>query len=60
MVATRLNLQRLAESADVASAIAAARARPVFTVAPVAVKTATGYEIRIPAEAGYGDGTFTI
>jgi len=60
VLATRLNLQRLAESADVASALAAARARPIVTVAPVAVKTEAGYEIRIPAEAGYGGETFTI
>ena len=60
VLATRLNLQRLAESRDVASALAAARARPVVTVAPIAMKTETGYEIRIPAEAGYGGGIFTI
>ena len=59
-LATRLNLQRLAESRDVASALAAARARPIVTVAPVAVKTQTGYEIRIPAEAGYRGESFTI
>jgi hypothetical protein len=60
VLATRLNLQRLAQSRDVASALAAARARPVITVAPVAMKTETGYEIHIPAEAGYGGETFTI
>ncbi len=56
---TRLNLQKLAQSPDVASALAACP-RPVVTVAPVAVKTAKGYEIHIPAEAGYGGGTFKI
>ena len=39
--ATRLNLQMLAQSPDVASALAAARARRIVTVEPVAVKTET-------------------
>jgi 8-oxo-dGTP pyrophosphatase MutT (NUDIX family) len=60
VLATRLNLQKLAQSPDVASALEAARARPIVTVAPVAVKTAAGYDIHIPAEAGYGGGTFNI
>jgi len=59
VLATRLNLQKLAQSPDVASALAAC-ARPVVTVAPVAVKTAQGYEIHIPAEAGYGAEIFKI
>jgi 8-oxo-dGTP pyrophosphatase MutT (NUDIX family) len=59
VLATRLNLQKLAQSPDVASAIAAC-ARPVVTVAPVAVETAQGYEIHIPADAGYGGGIFKI
>jgi 8-oxo-dGTP pyrophosphatase MutT (NUDIX family) len=58
--ATRLNLQLLAQSADVASALSAARARRVVTVEPVAMKTETGYTMRIPIEAGYGDELFTI
>jgi len=57
--ATRLNLQMLAQSgADVASALAAARARRIVTVEPVAVKTETGYTMRIPIEAGYGGEVF--
>ena len=52
--ATRLNLQLLAQSPDAASAIAAARARRIVTVEPVAVKTERGYTMRIPIEAGYG------
>ena len=58
--ATRLNIQMLAEQNDVASALAAARARRIVTVEPVAVKTATGYTMKIPIEAGYGGNTFTI
>jgi 8-oxo-dGTP pyrophosphatase MutT (NUDIX family) len=58
--ATRLNLQLLAQSADVASALSAARARRVVTVEPIAIKTETGYTMRIPIEAGYGGELFTI
>ena len=58
MFATRLNLQLLAESPDVASALSAARARRVVTVEPVAEKTDTGYTMRIPIEAGYGGDVF--
>jgi 8-oxo-dGTP pyrophosphatase MutT (NUDIX family) len=56
--ATRLNLQMLGESADVASALAAARARQIVTVEPVAAKTETGYTMRIPIQAGYGGEVF--
>lgn len=52
---TRMNLKRLAESHDVASAIAAARARAPFTVTPVAQKREGGIAVVIPAEAGYGE-----
>ncbi len=58
--ATRLNLQLLAEQDDVASALAAARARRIVTVEPVAVKTGTGYTMRIPIEAGYGGDAFSV
>ncbi len=56
--ATRLNLQMLAQSRDVASAVAAARVRRIVAVEPTAVKTETGYLFTIPIEAGYGGGTF--
>jgi hypothetical protein len=56
--ATRLNLRMLAQSPDAASAISAARARRIVTVEPVAVKTESGYTMRIPIEAGYGGGVF--
>lgn len=52
---TRMNLTRLAQSADVASALAAARARPPFTVLPVLHQGADGAVTRIPIEAGYGE-----
>jgi 8-oxo-dGTP pyrophosphatase MutT (NUDIX family) len=51
---TRVNLMRLAESRDVASALAAARARPRFTVLPQPVRHESGLTVVIPAEAGYG------
>lgn len=52
---TRMNLKRLAESHDVASAIAAARSRPPFTVTPVAQRREGGTAVVIPVEAGYGE-----
>jgi 8-oxo-dGTP pyrophosphatase MutT (NUDIX family) len=51
---TRMNLTRLAESADAQSALNAARARPVFTVRPEVERSENGVLLRIPAEAGYG------
>ncbi|MGO9769922.1 MAG: NUDIX hydrolase [Roseiarcus sp.] len=56
--ATRLNLKMLAQSRDVASALAAARARRIVTVEPAAVKTESGYTFELPIEAGYGGGPF--
>lgn len=61
VLATRLNLRRLGESHDVASALAAVRARRIVTVEPTAVKSETGFTLTIPREAGYGEQTmFTI
>ena len=60
LLATRLNVEMLAESASVAEAIAAARARRVVTVEPKAVKTETGYRLTIPMEAGYGGPEFDV
>lgn len=51
---TRMNLIRLAESQDVASAVAAAKSSTPFTVLPVVEKTERGICVRIPTEAGYG------
>ncbi len=48
----------LAQSRDVASALAAARARRIVTVEPAAVKTESGYTFELPIEAGYGGGPF--
>jgi hypothetical protein len=51
---TAMNLARLAESTDSAEAIAAARARPRFTVEPVLSRHHDGAPlVMIPAEAGY-------
>lgn len=50
---TRMNLKRLAESADSTAAIAAA-AQPPFTVCPLVERTDAGVRVTIPAEAGYG------
>ena len=56
---TRLNLQRLAEAADLAAALAAAAARPVVTVQPAMEMDAAGRKmLRIPVEAGYGGPLF--
>ncbi|MET0371125.1 MAG: NUDIX hydrolase [Sphingobium sp.] len=52
---TRMNLKRLAESETVADALAAARARPLFTVMPKPERLPDGIVVRIPAEAGYGE-----
>jgi 8-oxo-dGTP pyrophosphatase MutT (NUDIX family) len=54
MFPTRLNLARLAESETVDQAIAAASARPRFTVLPVFDASGGSPRILIPAEAGYG------
>jgi 8-oxo-dGTP pyrophosphatase MutT (NUDIX family) len=51
---TVMNLRRLNESNDVASALAAARARPAFTVLPRVEKRDHGLVVVIPEEAGYG------
>ncbi len=51
---TLMNLERLAESEDTTSALAAARARAAYTVRPVFERRPDGsHLIRIPVEAGY-------
>jgi 8-oxo-dGTP pyrophosphatase MutT (NUDIX family) len=52
--ATRMNLMKLAKSADVAGALAAARGATVVTVSPVLVDSPEGPMLRIPEAAGYG------
>jgi len=54
MFPTLLNLMRLAESADVESALAAAARRPNFTVLPRVERRGESKFIVIPAMAGYG------
>lgn len=51
---TLMNLRRLAESTSTAAAIAAAGARPVVRVDPVARREGDRVIITIPEEAGYG------
>jgi 8-oxo-dGTP pyrophosphatase MutT (NUDIX family) len=57
---TRLNLALLAESADVASALNAARQRRIVTVEPRAEKRERGWRMHIPPEAGYGVDHFEL
>jgi 8-oxo-dGTP pyrophosphatase MutT (NUDIX family) len=52
--ATQLNLDRLARSATVAAAMAAARQEAIVTVCPEWVTTSAGEVIRIPENSGYG------
>lgn len=52
--ATRMNLAKLARSAEVGEALAAAGRKTVVTVCPELVETPTGKMLRIPAAAGYG------
>ncbi len=52
--ATRMNLVKLAASATVEAALAAARVAPIVTVTPRMEKTPDGTVLRIPLEAGYG------
>ena len=59
--ATQMNLAKLARHATVAEAIDAARAFPVVTVQPRAVKIdETRRELLIPIEAGYGGSAFIV
>ncbi len=52
---TRMNLQKLGQSATAAAAVAAARADRIVTVLPWVEKGEDGIVLRIPADAGYGD-----
>jgi 8-oxo-dGTP pyrophosphatase MutT (NUDIX family) len=54
LLPTRLNLEVLAQSATVAEALAAARARKPVAIEPIATKTATGYRLALPPDAGHG------
>jgi len=57
---TQLNLRLLGQSHDVASALAAARARRIVTVEPRPEKRAQGWRMHIPLEAGYGTDHFDV
>jgi len=54
MFATYVNLLTLADYADAATALAAARRRRIVAVTPELVDSPGGPEFRIPAEADYG------
>jgi|TARA_B100000315_G_scaffold93710_1_gene86171 8-oxo-dGTP pyrophosphatase MutT (NUDIX family) len=59
--ATRLNLEKLDRSSNVAEAMAAARQASVVTVRPQLEKFEDGIRtIRIPEEAGYGGAIFEV
>jgi 8-oxo-dGTP pyrophosphatase MutT (NUDIX family) len=58
--ATRLNLQKLARSTNVAQAFAMAREQIVVTVSPKTVVRPEGRFLQIPAEAGYDITEFAI
>ena len=57
---TRLNLALLGLSADVASALAVARARRIVTVEPRPEKRPKGWRMHIPLEAGYDVDFFDV
>jgi 8-oxo-dGTP pyrophosphatase MutT (NUDIX family) len=54
LLPTQMNLTKLARSATVAEAVAAARSDRIVTVTPRVERVATGRKLHIPAEAGYG------
>jgi 8-oxo-dGTP pyrophosphatase MutT (NUDIX family) len=58
--ATKLNLQMLGRNDRAETALAAARARKIVAVEPVATRSETGYTLKVPIEAGYGGDTFTM
>ena len=51
---TRMNLVKLARSADSAAALEASRTAPIVTVMPERIDRADGPALRIPLAAGYG------
>lgn len=51
--ATRMNLEMLAKSNDVASAIAAAKARPLRAILPRVDRSGSEPVLRLPEDAGY-------
>lgn len=57
---TMMNLRRLAESADTASALAAADQREIVTVRPVLEPHPDGFQVTIDPAAGYGSGGHVI
>ena len=60
VLVTKLNVQMLGESATAASAIEVSKARRVVCVRPVGEKTADGFKLTIPADAGYAGTVFSM
>lgn len=59
LLATRMNLMKLAQSDNVEEALAAARASRIVPVTPETLSDVDGVRtVRIPAEAGYGGDVF--
>ncbi len=54
LLPTRLSLELLGQSATAVEALAAARLRTPVVIEPRATKTATGYRLSLPADAGHG------
>ena len=54
VVATKMNVHKLAASNSVAAALGVARSQPVVTVVPELVQSNGQRRLRIPVEAGYG------
>ncbi|MDE3175545.1 MAG: NUDIX domain-containing protein [Pseudomonadota bacterium] len=57
---TRLNLELLGASPTARAAVAAAAARRVTPIEPIATKTPTGYRLSIPPDAGYGGADYEV
>ena len=57
---TRLNLELLAVSATAKAAVEAAGSRVVKPIEPIATKTASGYRLSLPLDAGYGATDYEV
>ncbi|MEM7268263.1 MAG: NUDIX hydrolase [Pseudomonadota bacterium] len=60
MFPTWLNLQVLAGAENAAEALAKAAAHPPVSVMPTLTRADAGFELRIPAEAGYGHAAYLV
>lgn len=60
VLVTKLNVEMLGVSESATTAIEASKARRVVCVRPVGEKTADGFKLTIPAEAGYSGTVFSM